>query len=121
MEFGSMRVIIAGSRSTTLSDFSEGMVACPFLLQISTVISGTAKGADALGERYAELNDIPLFKYPANWDKHGKKAGYLRNIEMAENADALIAFWDGKSHGTNHMINIAKERNLQIFIHLNQH
>ena len=51
-------------------------------------------------------------EFPADWDKHGKSAGYKRNLEMAENADALIAFWDGESRGTKHMIDIAKEKNL---------
>lgn len=71
---------------------------------ISTVISGTANGADKLGEEFAERNNIKVERYPANWDKNGKKAGYLRNVEMAKEADCLIAIWDGKSKGTKHMI-----------------
>lgn len=115
-----MRTIIAGSRTTSVLDFAEGMIDCPFLLQISTIISGTAKGADLFGERYGVMHNIPVLRFPADWDKYGKKAGYIRNLEMAENAEALIAFWDGKSRGTNHMINIAKTKNLQIFIHHNK-
>ena len=76
------------------------------------IISGCARGADTLGLRYASENAFDVEEYPANWDKYGKKAGYMRNVEMAENADALIAFWDGKSKGTKHMIDIATERNL---------
>ena len=78
------------------------------------IISGCARGADTLGLRYASENALNVEEYPANWDKYGKKAGYVRNVEMAENADALIAFWDGKSKGTKHMIDIATERNLPI-------
>ena len=78
------------------------------------IISGCARGADTLGVRYASENAFDVDKYPADWDKYGKKAGYMRNVEMAENADALIAFWDGKSKGTKHMIDIATERNLPI-------
>ena len=78
------------------------------------IISGCARGADTLGVRYASENIFDVDKYPADWDKYGKKAGYMRNVEMAENADALIAFWDGKSKGTKHMIDIATERNLPI-------
>ena len=78
------------------------------------IISGCARGADTLGLRYASENAFDVEEYPANWDKYGKKAGYMRNVEMAENADALIAFWDGKSKGTKHMIDIATERNLPI-------
>ena len=80
------------------------------------IISGCARGADTLGLRYASENAFDVEKYPAEWDKYGKKAGYMRNVEMAENADALIAFWDGKSKGTKHMIDIATERNLPIRI-----
>lgn len=78
------------------------------------IISGCARGADTLGLRYASENAFDVEEYPADWDKYGKKAGYVRNVEMAENADALIAFWDGKSKGTKHMIDIATERNLPI-------
>ena len=78
------------------------------------IISGCARGADTLGLRYASENTFDVEEYPADWDKYGKKAGYMRNVEMAENADALIAFWDGKSKGTKHMIDIATERNLPI-------
>ena len=78
------------------------------------IISGCARGADTLGLRYASENAFDVEEYPADWDKYGKKAGYMRNVEMAKNADALIAFWDGKSKGTKHMIDIATERNLPI-------
>ena len=78
------------------------------------IISGCARGADTLGLRYASENTFDVEEYPADWDKYGKKAGYMRNVEMAKNADALIAFWDGKSKGTKHMIDIATERNLPI-------
>lgn len=78
------------------------------------IISGCARGADTLGLRYASENVFDVEEYPAEWDKYGKKAGYMRNVEMAENANALIAFWDGKSKGTKHMIDIATERNLPI-------
>ena len=81
-----------------------------------TIVSGTAKGADKLGELYGKQNDYPIKKFPADWDAFGKSAGYRRNVEMAEYADMLIAFWDGKSKGTEHMINIAKERNLIVKI-----
>ena len=50
----------------------------------------------------------------ANWDTFGKRAGYIRNQEMANNADALVAFWDEESKGTRHMIEIAKKQNLAV-------
>ena len=115
-----MRVIIAGSR--TIDDPSvlkEVFVYCGW--DITTVVSGTARGADRLGEDWAEANDIPVLKFPADWNRHGRKAGFIRNTEMAKNADALIALWDGKSRGTAHLINIARQNNLAVHIHNVEH
>ena len=78
------------------------------------IISGRARGADTLGENYGVSKGIRVDGYLANWDKYGKSAGYRRNVEMANDADALVAFWDGKSRGTMHMINIANEKGLQV-------
>lgn len=80
------------------------------------IVSGRANGADKLGEKYAEKNGYDIAYFPANWNKYGKRAGYLRNEEMAEYADALIAYWDGKSRGTKHMIDLAKKHNLHVRI-----
>ena len=52
--------------------------------------------------------------YPAEWEKHGKAAGYKRNARMADNADGLLAVWDGESRGTKHMIREAVDRGLEI-------
>lgn len=80
------------------------------------IICGQARGADTLGEIYAKEKDYEVNYYPANWDFYGKSAGYIRNEEMAKNSDALVAFWDGKSRGTKHMIETAKKYNLKIRI-----
>ena len=58
------------------------------------IISGTARGADKLGERYAREKGYKIERYPANWDKYGKRAGYIRNEQMAKVADACVCFWD---------------------------
>lgn len=68
------------------------------------IISGDARGADRLGHRYADEHGIACLVMPADWETHGKKAGYIRNDRMAKEADALVAFWDGQSKGTAHMI-----------------
>ena len=78
------------------------------------IISGHARGADKLGEQYAREHNHFCYVMPADWDKYGKRAGYLRNASMAKEADALIAFWDGQSRGTYHMIELAKKENLKI-------
>lgn len=110
-----MKTIIAGSRGVKLyRQIVEAVENSEF--DISVIISGTARGADRLGEQYASKNNIPCKRYPAEWDKHGKSAGYIRNTLMADNADALIAIWDGESRGTKHMIDIARRKGLKVWI-----
>ena len=75
------------------------------------IVSGNARGADKLGEKYANEEGFQLEIYKADWDKYGKCAGYKRNEQMAEVGDAVIAFWDEVSKGTKHMIDIMKEKN----------
>lgn len=110
-----MKVIIAGSREGfELADVFEAMEDCEF--DVSEVVSGTARGVDRLGEAWANANQIPIKRFPANWDGHGKSAGYVRNAQMAEYADALVALWDGKSKGTKHMIDLANGRDIPVYI-----
>jgi hypothetical protein len=109
-----MRVVIAGSRS--FSDYNLLKNKLDHLLQNKTkeqieIVSGTARGADLLGERYAREKGYKITRFPADWEK-GKKAGYIRNKEMAKYATHAVIFWDGKSKGTRHMINLAKEYKL---------
>ena len=112
------KIIIAGGRDfmdyNLLKEKTNKILQEKKVTHKIVIISGCARGADTLGLRYASENTFDVEEYPADWDKYGKKAGYVRNVEMAENADALIAFWDGKSKGTKHMIDIATERNLPI-------
>ncbi len=82
-----------------------------------TVVSGCALGVDTYGIRWAEERGLPVMRYPADWDKHGKSAGILRNIQMAAVADALVALWDGESPGTRHMVQEADKRGLRVYIH----
>ena len=81
--------------------------------EITEVVSGGARGVDKLGEIWAVKNDIPIRLFPANWKEHGRSAGYIRNKEMANYADALIALWDGKSAGTRHMVDLAIKADLK--------
>lgn len=103
------KYIIAGSREFTDFELMEKVLK---EFEISEIVCGGARGADLLGKMYGEKYNIPVKMFPANWDKFGNKAGPIRNIEMAEYADALIAFWDGKSTGTKHMINESNRRKL---------
>ena len=106
-----MKVIIAGGRG--FSDFELMNTKCNELLLESDedieIVSGTAKGADKMGEHYASVRGFAVKQFPANWDSHGKAAGYIRNVEMGNYCDIAIIFWDGESRGTKHMINIMKD------------
>lgn len=78
------------------------------------VLCGMAKGADMAGRKYAEQRRFHVRYYPADWEQHGKKAGPIRNELMAQNADALVAFWDGQSSGTKNMIETAQRYGLAV-------
>lgn len=80
------------------------------------IVSGHAQGADTLGERFAKEQGLTVELHPAKWRALGKAAGMIRNAEMARASDALIAFWDGKSRGTAHMISFAKRRGLEVSV-----
>lgn len=122
-----MKVIIAGSRTIikknlVYSAFFYGLAAfveqkTKLPLGKTTVVSGGCRGVDKIGEELAEFLKLQCKIFPADWNKYGKKAGYIRNCEMAEYADALIAIWDGKSRGTKMMIDIAKKKGLKVFIY----
>lgn len=110
-----MRVIIAGGRDY---DNYDGLLEAinEAQYEISTVVCGGATGVDALGERYAREMNKPLDIYKADWKAHGRGAGPVRNRKMAENADALIAVWDGRSRGTKHMIETATSKGLLVYV-----
>lgn len=113
-----MKVIIAGSR--TIHDFNlilEVIEKSGFKDQITEIVSGFAKGVDKLGAWYGEKHGIPVTPFLPDWTSHGKAAGPIRNRQMAEYADALIAVWDGESPGTANMIEEAKKRSLKLYIH----
>lgn len=110
-----MRTIIAGGRDVTSHGYLvKALLNCGW--RPTVVLSGAARGADTLGEEWACMCGILLEKYPANWNEHGKRAGFLRNTAMAENAEALIALWDGQSHGTAHMIESARRCGLRVHV-----
>mgnify|MGYP002623766210 CR=1 FL=1 len=118
MERTDFKVIIAGTRD--FADYELLKEKCDAILSNRrndssiVIVSGTARGADRLGERYARERGYRIERYPADWDRDGNSAGPIRNAKMADNANALIAFWDGRSRGTKNMIDTAKAKGLMV-------
>jgi hypothetical protein len=115
-----MKVIIAGSRDIrdyqTVKDIAEDSS-----FDVSEVVSGNARGVDMLAESWAEYHDIPVELFPVtddDWEELGAKAGPMRNEEMAEYGDALVAIWDGESSGTRSMIEKAHEQGIDVEVTL---
>ena len=98
-----MKTVIAGSRTVTNYDILLEAVA-ESGISITSVVCGLARGADALGKRYAKEHDIPCYEVPADWARYGRGAGFIRNVEMAEECEAGIVLWDGESRGARHML-----------------
>lgn len=124
-KFNEVRLIIAGGRDFSnykmLSEYTDHFINTVIQASIETgyfktnkiiIVSGHARGADALGERYAKERGYELKTFPADWNKYGKSAGYIRNKQMSKYGNSLIAFWDGKSKGTSHMIDLILAENL---------
>lgn len=81
------------------------------------IVSGHARGVDQMAEAYAQRAGIPVATYPADWKRYGKRAGMVRNAEMADVADELVAIWDGKSRGTAAMINMMRRRKKPVTVY----
>ena len=122
-----LRVIIAGSRD--FNDYEllkksaiEIITKKTMLPDLTRIVSGGARGADTLGERFANEMGLEISRFIPDWDGLGKRAGYVRNAEMAkfavedDNDGMLIAFWDGQSRGTKHMIDLAKKYGLEVHV-----
>jgi len=106
-----MNIAIVGSRSCSSYDLVENTMARFFDLgMIDVIVSGGARGADALGKKYATEHGIEYQEFPADWERFGKSAGFERNKYIVTAADVVVAFWDGKSKGTEHTLEIAKKQ-----------
>lgn len=114
------KLIIAGSRGVTdYGTVRESVIASGFWKAYGKtleIVSGTARGVDRLGEEFANKNGLLIHRFPADWDKLGKAAGHIRNCEMGKFADCLLAVWDGKSKGTEQMINYMKSLQKEYFV-----
>jgi hypothetical protein len=83
---------------------------------ITKIISGGARGADSFGKMWADKYNIPTTIFYPNWVVYGKRAGFMRNIDIIENSEFVLAFWDGVSKGTRHSIEIAKDRKIPFIV-----
>lgn len=114
-----LKVIIAGGRDYDDYVYLRGQV-CYYLQNYTPkdieIVSGGAKGADTLGERFAKEYGCGLTIFKPDWARLGKRAGIVRNEQMGDYADALIAFWDGESRGTKHMIEYARQQGMQVAV-----
>ena len=108
-------MVVAGSR-----DFNNYDMLCSALDEVIgelkaeynvTIVSGTANGADKLGEKYAEKHGLKIERHPANWGRYGRGAGPIRNAEMVKSSDGVIVFWNGESTGAKNIIDCAKAEN----------
>lgn len=110
-----MRVAIVGSRN--FNDFSMFEKEIDkYKDKITEIVSGGAKGADKLAQKYTKKHNIPIKIFKPDWKRFGKRAGIVRNREIVENSDLVIAFWDGKSKGTKFTIEYAKSLNKEVVI-----
>lgn len=118
-----VKLIIAGGRDydnyNELERVTDYMLSNLITTHKIVIVSGGARGADSLAVQYAQIRGYELITMPADWTLHGKSAGYIRNAQMAEVATHLLAFWDGKSRGTKHMIDIA--HNMKIKVHVSSY
>lgn len=109
------RFAIVGSRSFN-NYYIMYKVLKEYLPQKALIISGEADGADTLAYVYAMQNGYLFDGYPAKWDEYGKAAGMKRNVDMIQNSDNVIAFWNGKSPGTKNFVDLAKKKNIPSII-----
>lgn len=103
-----MKLAIVGSRS--LKDYKIVKNAVDSLCtEVTEIVSGGARGVDSFAERYASEHDIPTVIFKPDWAKYGKRAGFIRNKDIVERADFVLAVWDGESRGTLDSINHARK------------
>lgn len=118
-----MKIIVAGSRDIKDESFvwsvMEKAIKDKGIKEDEiTIVTGGARGVDTVANKLAAAKGWKCIVMNADWDKHGKSAGYIRNREMAKVADMLIAIWDGESRGTKNMISEAKQRGLDVVVEI---
>lgn len=107
-----MNLAVVGGR--TFHDYDKLKVMLDVLLDgfgFTTIVSGGANGADSLGEKFADERGLKKIIHLPDWEKNGKAAGMIRNRDIINDADMVVACWNSKSRGTENSINLAKSQN----------
>lgn len=115
------KLIIAGGRDFTdtkmLSGVIDQLVNRGELKDYAvSIVTGMARGADMLAHEFALAFNVKRYEFPADWNQYGKRAGFIRNKQMGDFADGLLAFWDGESRGTKQMIEYMESLNKPVYI-----
>jgi hypothetical protein len=117
-----IRLAVIGSREGFLGDpgtFIEKLIRIEKIEKEDlTIVSGGARGVDSLAEAWADREGVKKLIFPADWKGKGKGAGYIRNVDIIENSDLVLAIWNGESRGTLHSLTLAKRKGLKIYLTL---
>ena len=108
-----MKVAVIGSRRLQIENLGDYLP-----LGTTEIVSGGAKGIDACAREYAQQHGLRLTEYLPEYNRYGRAAPLKRNITIIENADLILAFWDGKSRGTKYVIDNCKKRNIPLKIYI---
>jgi hypothetical protein len=111
-----VNIAVVGSRTFEDYDLLEKALDRYTIPKQDTIISGGARGADSLARRYARENGIRMVEHFPNWKRHGRVAGFLRNEKIVKDAEVVVAFWDGKSKGTQHTISLAERKGIDVHV-----
>lgn len=110
-----IKIIIAGSRNADIHLIDIEAAIFNSKMNITEVVSGYSGNVDLMGEKWAVESGLPIKLFEPDWSK-GKKAGPMRNRQMADYAEGLIAVWDGESRGTMNMIDEAHKLGKKIWV-----
>ncbi len=113
-----MKIAVVGSRSFDDYEFLKKILnyhTSTLVYPCVQIISGGARGADTLAKQYATEHGLDIQEFIPDWDTHGKSAGYLRNEQIVDACDELVAFFDGKSRGTGHSVELAENAGKPVY------
>lgn len=99
-----MKVAVIGSRELYVADIGVHLPA-----GCTEIVSGGARGVDTCAENYARAMGLRLTVFLPDYDRFGRKAPLVRNREIVDYADRVVAFWDGESRGTYYVISYCRQ------------